>query len=207
MSLLPADHPLREMAHTGFSTDGLAHLAAALGRVDEAVQISTAADIGVRVEDLLSEAVRAVRNRPAIDLRALLSGETQLETASDIVKALRASTANLGMERATEGLVLHLQEPSLGEGTATFFDVALHGHETFSLGFTVLMGACTMRATIIDQSTGAMLGKATVSGASGAERSLQIPLHGIHGMFCLIVEITAPAGSSPYFVFNRLQFV
>ncbi|WP_374332687.1 glycosyltransferase [Aestuariivirga sp.] len=205
--LLPAGHPLRELAHTGFTPDGLAHLAAALGRVDQAVQISTAADIGVRVEELLAEAVRAVRNRPAIDLKALLSGETHLETASDIVKALRASTANLGMERATEGLVMHLQEAGLGEGTATFFDIALHGHEAFSLGFTVLAGACTMRATIIDQSTGAMLGKAAASGVSGAEeRSLQIPLHGIHGLFCLIVEIAAPAGSSPFFVFNRLQF-
>lgn len=207
MSLLPGDHPLRELSHTGSSPDGLSHLAAALGRVDQAVQISTAADIGVSVEDLLAEAVRAVRNRPAIDLRALLSGETDLETASDIIKALRASTANLAMERATEGLVLHLAEPGLNEGTATFFDVSLHGHETFSLAFTVLAGTCTFTATIIDQSTGALLGKATASGTQGTERSLHVPLHGIHGLFCLIVDISVPAGSSPYFALNSLQFV
>jgi len=207
MSLLPKDHPLREIAHTGSGPDGLAHLAAALGRVDQAVQISTAADIGVRVEDLLAEAVRAVRNRPAIDLRALLSGETDLETASDIIKALRASTANLAMERATEGLVIHLADPGVAEGTATFFDVSLHGHEEFSLVFTVLTGHCTMAASIIDQSTGALLGTAEAAGAPGAEQGLHIPLHGIHGMFCLIVDVSVPAGTSPFFALNSLQFV
>lgn len=206
-SLLPEGHPLRDVAQSGTSMDGLAHLAAAMGRADQAIQIATASEVGVRAEDLLVEAVHTVRNRPAIDLRALLSGETRLETASDVIKTLRASTVNLVLERTPEGLGIRLQDPAIGEGTATFFDVALFGHDHFLLDCHIGEGnSCSVQATIIDQATGATLGEASVTGTAGKERKLRIPLHGIHGMFCVIVDFAAQEGGSPTLALNRMQF-
>ena len=196
--LLPDGHPLREVPHTGMTVRDLARFAAALGRSDQAIQIATASDIDIQVSELLDTAVRAVRNRPGIDLRGLLAGDVSSDRAPDALRELRASTQNLALSSHSNGLNIHLQEPSLGTGTATFFDVSLQGQERFSTTFTVLDGSnCTLRASIIDQSTGALLGKASASGAPGATRSLHIPLNGIHGMFCMIIEISAPANRSP----------
>lgn len=204
---LPEAHPLRELAHTGTSVRDLARLAAAMGRPDQAVQISTASDTGAQVTDLLDTAVRAVRNLPAIDLLKLLSGFTDLETAPESVKALRAATQNLSLDPVTEGLHVALQDTGLAGGTASFFDVSLQGHEALSLTFSTLEGGnCSVRASLIDQTTGALAGKLAAPGTPGAARSLQLPLHGIHGMFCLIVEVSAPANRTPSLVLTRLQF-
>ena len=195
---LSADHPLREIPHTGMSVRDIARFAAALGRSDQAVQIATASDIDIQVSELLDTAVRAVRSRPVIDLRGLLAGDVPSEIAPEAVKALRASTQNLVLSAHENGLNVQFQDPGLTMGTATFFDVSLQGQDRFSTAFTVLDGSnCTVRASIIDQSTGALLGKASASGAPGVERALQIPLNGIHGMFCLIVEISASSDRPP----------
>ena len=195
---LSADHPLREIPHTGMSVRDIARFAAALGRSDQAVQIATASDIDIQVSELLDTAVRAVRSRPVIDLRGLLAGDVPSEIAPETVKALRASTQNLILSAHENGLNVQFQDPGLTMGTATFFDVSLQGQDRFSAAFTVLDGSnCSVRASIIDQSTGALLGKASASGAPGLERALQIPLNGIHGMFCLIVEISASSDRSP----------
>lgn len=194
---LPDGHPLRDMPHTGMSVRELARFAAALGRSDQAVQIATASAIDIQVNELLDTAVRAVRNRPDIDLRGLLAGDVLPEIAPEAVKALRASTQNLVLSPHVNGLDIHLQDPSIAAGTATFFDVSLQGQDRFSASFTALDGSnCTVRASIIDQSTGALLGKASASGSPGVARAMEIPLNGIHGLFCLIVEISAPPNRS-----------
>lgn len=204
---LPETHPLHELAHTGHSTGDIARFAAALGRPDLAVQIATASDIGVQVDELLETAVKAVRNRPEIDLLSLLAGETDLDTASAAVKALRAATQNLTLERRREGLSLRYAEPDLGIGGATFFDVTLQGQEAFTLSFTGLAGsACSIGVNIIDQTTGALLGKASASGKPGVARSIEVPLNGIFGMFSLMIEVNAPAGKAPALLLTRMQF-
>lgn len=204
---LPEGHPLLEFAHTGNSVRDLARLAAAFGRPDQAVQIATASDNGATVTDLLDTSVRSVRNRPVIDLLRLLSGQTDLETASEPVKALRAATQNLALEPVTDGLRLGLLDATLPGGTASFFDVSLQGQEALSLGFTTLDGGnCSVRASLIDQTTGALAGKLAAPGTPGVARALQLPLNGMHGMFCLIVEIAAPANRTPALVLTRLQF-
>jgi glycosyltransferase involved in cell wall biosynthesis len=196
--LLPDDHPLREVPHTGLSANDLARFAAALGRSDQAVQIATASAIDTQVNELIDIAVRAVRSRPVIDLRGLLAGDVLSEDASEAAKALRVSTQNLIMSPHLSGLNVHLQDPTLAAGMATFFDVSLQGQDRFSAAFTVLDGgSCTVRASIIDQSTGALLGKASATGTPGVARTLQVPLNGIHGLFCLMLEISAPPNRSP----------
>ena len=147
-----------DMPHTGMSVRELARFAAALGRSDQAVQIATASAIDVQVNELLDTAVRAVRNRPDIDLRGLLAGAVLPEITPEAVKALRASTQNLVLSPHVNGLDIHLQDPNVAVGTATFFDVSLQGQDRFSASFTALDGSnCTVRASIIDQSTGALL--------------------------------------------------
>jgi glycosyltransferase involved in cell wall biosynthesis len=195
---LPVDHPLRETSHTGMSARDLSRFAAAIGRADQAIQISTASDIDNQVSELLDTAARAVRNRPDIDLRGLLVGDIAMDTAPESVKALRASTQNLVVKRHVTGLDIFLQDTSLAVGTMTFFDVVLQGQDQFSLMFNASdNGNCSVRANIIDQSTGALLGNASASGTPGVSRTLNIPLNGIHGMFCLIVEISATSNRSP----------
>lgn len=204
---LPDPHPLREMAHSGHSTSDMARFAAALGRPDLAVQVATASDIDVKVDDLLATAVHALRNRPAIDLRSLLAGETNLESAAEAVKALRASTQNLALEPGAEGLHVRLQDASLGIGGATFFDVALQGQDAFDLSFACVEGGpCSVSASIIDQTTGGLLGKASASGKPNVKRSLQIPLKNVFGFFCLMVEINASPNKAPALLVNRMQF-
>ena len=198
MELLPDGHPLREVPHTGMAVGDLARFAAALGRSDQAIQIATASDVDIKFNELLDTAVRAVRSRLEIDFRELLAGELPPEAAPDAIRALRASIQNLVLSPHANGLNIHLQNSNLAAGTATFFDVTLQGQDNFSAAFNVLEGSnCTVRASIIDQSTGALLGKASASGTPGMERALQIPLNGIHGMFCLIVDISAPHNRSP----------
>lgn len=204
---LPDNHPLRELAHSGHSVRDLARLAAALGRPDQAVQISAASDTGVKVAELLDTAVKSVRNRPAIDLLRLLAGQTDLEHASAAVKSLRAATQNLTLQPVAEGLRAGLVDTTFAGGTASFFDVSLQGHDALNLAFTTLDGGnCTVRANLIDQTTGALAGRLAAPGTPRVTRSLQLPLHGIHGMFCLIVEISAPANRTPSLVLSRLQF-
>ena len=207
MALLPDGHPLTKAPQTGYQTADLARFAAALGRSDEAMQISTASNIDVRVEDLLDIAVRSIRERPVIDLRTLLAGEVDLETATGALKALRASTANLLLERHEAGLVLSLADASLGIAAVTFFDVDIHGQDAFSLAFGPFAGgACSLSATLIDQATGATLCKATVSATRNAERVLKLPLHGVHGLFCLILDILPVRDTSPSLIVSRMQF-
>jgi len=203
---LPSGHPLHEIPQTGTTEHDLARLAAALGRPDEAVQIATASDIGVQVTDLLDTAVRAVRNRPVIDLLRLLSGQTDPETAPDSMKMLRASTQNLMLNPVADGLHVQLQDTEITAGTASFFDILLQGQEVFSLAFTALeRGNCSVRVSIMDQSTGSLLGRLAASGIPGVARKLQIDLHGIYGMFCLILEIGAPANKTPSLVVGSMQ--
>lgn len=206
-SLLPPSHPLNEVRQTGSSLSDLAQLAAALGRPDQAVQISTASDIGVQVSDLLDTVVRAARTRPALDLLSLLSGQIDLETAPEPVKALRASTQNLMLERVKDGLHIQLQDGVLAAGTASFFDITLQGQEAFHLGFRALDGGnCTIRVSIIDQTTGALLGRLAATGTPGAVRTMKLDLHGIYGMFCLILDIGVPANRTTSLVLGELQF-
>lgn len=206
-SALPEGHPLRDVAQTGHSIADMARYAAALGRPDLAVQISAASAVDVQVNELLETAVRAVRHRPGIDLRSLLAGETVLDSAPDSLKTLRASTQNLAVKPREEGLHVALQDPILELGGATFFDVSLQGQEAFTLTFSALAGAgCSIKASIIDQTTGALLGKAAVSGTGPVTRSLRIPLNGIHGVFCLMVEIGSAANKAPAFVLSKMQF-
>ena len=191
-------HPLRETSHTGMSAHDLSRFAAALGRAEQAVQIATASDIDIQVNELLETSASALRNRPDIDLRGLLVGDIVIDTAPETLKALRASTQNLIVKPHMTGLNIHLQDTSLALGTATFFDVFLQGQDRFSLAFTVSDNCnCSVRASIIDQSTGALLGNASASGTPGVSRTLKIPLNGVYGMFCLIVEISTNSNRSP----------
>lgn len=204
---LPDAHPLREFSHTGHATSDIARFAAALGRPDLAVQLATASDIDVRVEDLLATAVQAVRNRPEIDLRGLLAGETNLDSAPDAVKGLRASTQNLALKSGAEGLHVRLQDAALGIGGATFFDVALHGQDALVLSFTCVEGGpCSVTASLIDQSTGALMGKVATSARAKAARSVQIPLKNVFGVFCLMVEISAQPSKAPVLLLTDMQF-
>jgi len=190
-------HPLRETSHTGMSAGELSRFAAALGRPDQAIQISTASDMDIQVNDLLDTAARAIRNRPDIDLLRLLAGDIVIDTAPEAIKALRASTQNLIVKPDTTGLNIHLQDTSLSLGTATFFDVLLQGQDSFNLAFTVSDNCnCSVRASIIDQSTGALLGNASATGTPGVSRALKIPLNGVHGMFCMIVDISTTSNRS-----------
>jgi glycosyltransferase involved in cell wall biosynthesis len=207
LRLLPEGHPLRSIAHSGTSPEGLAQLAATMGRADQAVQIATAASLDLRSEDLVQKAIAAVRTRPAIDLLALLAGETNPDSATDIVKTLRASTVNLLLQRQGDDLDVELKDTDLADGTATFFDVALFGHESFNLDFQIRDGGpCTIRASVIDQTTGALLGTAEATGDPGTQCKLDVPLHGIHGMFCLIVEIEAATEDLPVLTLSQMQF-
>jgi len=204
---LPEGHPLREAPQTGHSVSDMARYAAALGRTNLAVQISAGSDIDVQVDDLLETAVRAVRHRPEVDLRSLLAGETVLDTASEPVKMLRASTQNLAVEPGQEGLRIGLQDAALGLGGASFFDVTLQGQEAFTLVFTGQDGSGnSVKASIIDQTTGALLGKGSASGTGAVTRTLRIPLNGIHGMFCLMIEIGAAGNKAPAFVLSKMLF-
>lgn len=204
---LPDAHPLHEMAHTGHSATDMARFAAALGRPDLAVQISTASDIDVQVDELLETAVKAVRQRPEIDLLDLMAGDANLETAPAPVRELRSSTQNLALESQGDGLYLRLAEPGLQIGGATFFDATLQGQDAFTLSFTGQEGgACSVSASIIDQTTGTLVGKASASGKPGAARSIKIPLNGIFGVFSLMVEISAPAGKAPALLLTQMHF-
>lgn len=204
---LPEAHPLRNLSHTGHSTSDMARFAAALGRPDLAVQISAASDIDVQVEELLDTAVTAVRQRPEIDLLALLAGEIDLDTAPATVKALRASTQNLALAPHSEGLSLGFAEAVLGIGGMTFFDVTLQGQEAFTLSFAGLDGAaCSISASLIDQTTGALLGRASAPVKPNAARSIELPVNGIFGMFSLMIEISAPAGKAPALLLTRMNF-
>lgn len=204
---LPVGHPLRDVSQTGYSVRDIARYAAALGRSDLAVQISTAADVDVQVSELIDSAVRAVHHRAQIDLRSLLAGETVLDTAPETIKMLRASTQNLTLKPEVEGLNVGLKDASLGLGGATFFDINLQGHDMFTLTLSELKGGgCSVRASIIDETTGALLGKAVATGTGGTTRSLRIPLNGIHGKFCLMVEIGAMASKAPAFLLSKMLF-
>jgi hypothetical protein len=206
-SFLPTSHPLYDMPQTGTAVQGIARLSASLGRPDQAIQISTASNTGIEMTDLLDTAVRAMRNRPSIDLLRLLSGQTDLKTAAETVKMLRASTQNLMLNPVSGGLNVQLQETEIAAGTASFFDISLQGQEAFSLVFNALEGGnCTVRASIIDQSTGSLLGRLSAAATPGVARTHQIDLHGIYGMFCLMLEISATSRGKPSLVFSSMQF-
>ncbi|MEI8180948.1 hypothetical protein, partial [Aestuariivirga sp.] len=204
---LPESHPLRTTPQTGTLTDDLARFAAALGRPDEAVQISTASSLNISIEDLLDVAVRAIRERSVIDLVAILAGEIDLEAAPPVLQKLRASTANMTLERHEDGLAIALMDTSLGIGTATFFDVEVHGQDSCSASFRSLDGGtCSLAITLIDQATGAELGKAQASASRSTERTLKVPLNGIHGLLCVIVEVMFPSGASSAVAIDHMQF-
>lgn len=120
---------------------------------------------------------------------------------------LRASTQNLAVEAGQEGLRIGLQDTALGLGGASFFDVNLQGQEAFTLAFTGQDGSGnSVKASIIDQTTGALLGKGAASGTGAVARTLRIPLNGIHGMFCLMIEIGATGNRAPAFVLSKMLF-
>jgi hypothetical protein len=204
---LPEGHPLRTTPQTGDSTDDLARFAAALGRTDEAVQISTASNFGINIDNLLELAVRSIRERPVIDLYAILAGETDLATAPAVMQKLRASTANMTLERLEDGLSVALTDTSLGIATATFFDVYVHGQDNCSISFGSLDGGTgSLLVTLIDQGTGAQLGKASASASRSAGRTLKIPMNSIHGLIAVIVEVMLPSGATSALSISRMQF-
>ena len=204
---LPESHPLRKAPQTGTGVAELARFAAALGRADEAVQIATASKIDVSIEELLETAVRSISERPVIDMRAILAGAIDLKNASAHLQQLRASTANLSLNRLENELAVALTNPSHGIGTATFFDVDIHGQDNCSIAFGSLDGGkITLIVTLIDQATGAELGKATASVSLAAERAIKVPLKGIHGLICVILEVLLPVGASSVLSLSRMQF-
>ncbi len=206
MSLLPVGHPLREIAHSGTETADISRYAAAMGRPDQAMQVSVAAEIDVGVEELLAIAVRSVRERVPIDLLALLSLRVKPDTAPAALRILRASTANLALSRSPQGLFVQFGDVDLRAGTATFFDVALSGHAAYTLVYKAGGSEhCDIGASIIDQATGATLGSVTERVRANHEQEIEIPLHGIHGMFCIIVEITTAARSQPALTISRMR--
>ena len=204
---LPESHPLRKAPQTGTGVAELARFAAALGRADEAVQIATASNLHVSIEDLLETAVRSICERPVIDLRAILAGEIDLKNASAHLQKLRASTANMSLERLESDLAVTLTDPSHGIGTATFFDVDIHGQDSCSAAFRSLDGGkVTLIITLIDQATGAELGKASASASHLTGRTLEIQLNGIHGLICVIMEVLFTPNASSALSISRLQF-
>ncbi len=205
--ILPESHPLRTTPQTGTVTADLARFAAALGRPDEAVQISTASNLDVSIEDLLEVAVRAIRERPIIDMLAILAGEIDLAAAAPVLQKLRASTANMTLERLEDGIGVALTDASLGVGAATFFDVDVHGQDSCSVSFRSLDDVTSrLVVTLIDQATGAELGKASASASGSTVRTLEVPLNGIHGLIYMIVEVILPSSASSALSINRMQF-
>lgn len=203
--LLPAAHPLRAFSHTGTDTAALARYAAALGRPEQALQIAAASEIGVGIEELLAISVRAVRQRTPIDLCALLTRQITPEAAPAALKALRTSTANLAMARRPDGPLVRIDNADLNAGTATFFDIALAGHQAYTLGYkTGGSGSCDISATFIDQSSGAILGSATQHAQAGEQHVLEMPVHGVHGLFCLIVEFASDSRTPPGVVITSM---
>ena len=204
---LADSHPLRTTPQTGTSTADLARFAAALGRPDEAVQLATASNLDVSAADLLAVAVRSIRERPVIDLCAVLAGEIDAATTSPVLRKLRSSTANLSLHRLDDGLAVALIDPAIGMGTATFFDVDVNGQDSCSLSFTS-DGRTTGKlvVSLIDQATGAELGRAMAPASRSAGRTLKVPLNGIHGLVCVIVDVMLASGESSFLSISKMQF-
>lgn len=200
-------HPLQATPKTGTATSDLARFAAALGRPDLAVQISTASNLDVSIDGLLETAVLAIRQRPVIDLAAILGGEIDLASAPPVLRRLRASTANMTLQRLEDGLAVALTDPALRIGTATFFDIDVQGQDGCVVAFKSLDGGtCSLVVTLIDQATGAELGKASASASRSTARTLKVPLNGIHGLVCVIVEAMCPPAASSALSISRMQF-
>ncbi|HET6521974.1 MAG TPA: hypothetical protein VFG47_19455, partial [Geminicoccaceae bacterium] len=110
------------------------------------------------------------------------------------VPPFRAHADNLRLRVLPDAVELEREEQEGGPARLLLTDVALAGHDRATAALALAGGPpATARLILLDQASGAEIGRAEARLEPGGPALLAVPLHGLHVAASLLLELDGPA--------------